>query len=54
METRLRLLGARFQKAPDFQPFAVRDGNLITGQNPASSEKVAELVLEALRDKGLA
>lgn len=54
LEARLRLLGARFQTAPDFQPFAVRDGNLITGQNPASSEKVAELVLEALKDKGVA
>jgi putative intracellular protease/amidase len=54
LETRLRALGARIEKAPDFQPFAVRDGNLITGQNPASSEKVAELVLEALKEKGVA
>lgn len=28
--------------------YAVADGNLITGQNPMSSEKVAELVLKAL------
>jgi putative intracellular protease/amidase len=54
LETRLRALGAQFERAPDFQPFAVRDGNLITGQNPASSEKVAELVLEALKEKGIA
>jgi putative intracellular protease/amidase len=51
LETRLRTLGAQVEKGPDFQPFAVRDGNLITGQNPASSEQVAELMLEALRDK---
>jgi putative intracellular protease/amidase len=54
LETRLRTLGAQIEKAPDFQPFAVRDGNLITGQNPASSERVAELVLEVLKEKGAA
>jgi putative intracellular protease/amidase len=54
LETRLRALGATIEKAPDFQPFAVRDANLITGQNPASSEKVAALVLEALRERGAA
>jgi putative intracellular protease/amidase len=54
LETRLRALGAQFEKGPDFQPFAVRDGNLITVQNPASSEKVAELVLEALKEKVIA
>jgi putative intracellular protease/amidase len=53
LETRLRALGATIEKAPDFQPFAVRDGNLITGQNPASSEQVAELVLEALKEQGV-
>jgi len=30
------------------QPHAVADGQLITGQNPGSSAKVAELVLAAL------
>lgn len=48
LETRLRELGARYASGPDFQPFAVRDGRLVTGQNPASSAKVAELVLEAV------
>jgi putative intracellular protease/amidase len=47
LETRLRSLGAQFEKGPDFKPFAVRDGNLVTGQNPASSEKVARLTMEA-------
>lgn len=50
LETRIRGLGANYQSGPDFQPFAVRDGQLVTGQNPASSEKVAELVLEAVRE----
>ncbi|WP_307098229.1 type 1 glutamine amidotransferase domain-containing protein [Sphingomonas sp. SORGH_AS_0950] len=36
---------------PDFQPFALRDGNLVTGQNPASATRTAELVMEALTAK---
>jgi putative intracellular protease/amidase len=48
LETRLGELGGRFEGAPDFQPFAVRDGQLVTGQNPASSAEVARLVLAAL------
>jgi len=54
LEDRLRQLGAKVETAPDFQPFALRDGNLITGQNPASSERVAELVLEALSERAAA
>ena len=44
----LRELGARYESGPAFQPFAVRDGRLVTGQNPASSEDVARLTLEAI------
>jgi putative intracellular protease/amidase len=51
LETRLKELGAKHEEAPNFQPFAVADGNLITGQNPASSHKVAELVIAALKEK---
>jgi len=50
LESRLRELGGIFTGGPLFQAHAVRDGNLVTGQNPASSERAAELVLEALRD----
>lgn len=50
LQTRLTELGAAFETAPDFQAFALRDGNLITGQNPASAGKTAALVLEALSD----
>ncbi len=50
LETRMRGLGADYQSGPDFQPFAVRDGKLVTGQNPASSAKVAELVLQAVHE----
>ncbi|SLN61171.1 Molecular chaperone Hsp31 and glyoxalase 3 [Pseudoruegeria aquimaris] len=48
LETRLKELGAQHEAAPDFEPFALRDGTLITGQNPASAEPLAKLVMEAL------
>ncbi len=48
LETRLRELGGRDESGADFQPFAVTDGRLVTGQNPASSALTAKLVLEAL------
>lgn len=50
LETRIRALGADYQHGPAFQPFALRDGNLVSGQNPMSSAEVARLVLEAVRD----
>lgn len=55
LESRLRELGAKFEcNSEAFSPYAVADGRLITGQNPASSQKVAELILEALKDKSAA
>ena len=50
LESRLRSLGAKFEKTGNWQPYAVRDGQLITGQNPQSSAEVARLVLQALGD----
>ena len=50
-ETRLRELGGRFESAPNWQPFAVRDGQLITGQNPQSSEEVVRVLMDALKGK---
>ncbi len=52
LETRLRSQGAQFVGGPDFQPFAVRDGRLVTGQNPASAQHLSELVFEALVQPG--
>jgi putative intracellular protease/amidase len=46
VEDELRRLGARFEKAPEWQSFVVVDGQLVTGQNPASSRAAAEKVLE--------
>lgn len=50
LSSRLRELGARIEAGPDFEPFAIRDGNLVTGQNPASAEPIARLVFEAMKE----
>lgn len=49
VEDRLKERGGRYESTDDWAPLAIVDGQLITGQNPASSEKVAEALLEALR-----
>ena len=51
LEDEMVKLGANYSKANDFTAFAVQDGNLITGQNPASSAKVAELVIQELNKR---
>jgi putative intracellular protease/amidase len=48
LETQLRQTGAHVQTAAPFSSHALRDGNLITGQNPQSSAAMARLVLKAL------
>ncbi len=48
VEDELRKNGGNYSKSADWQSHYVRDGNLITGQNPASSEAAAKAVLEAL------
>jgi putative intracellular protease/amidase len=48
LASKLRALGAQLSDAPNFEPHAVRDGHLISGQNPASSEVTAQLMLAAL------
>jgi putative intracellular protease/amidase len=48
LESKLRELGAKIDKKENFVSHAVRDENLITGQNPASSEATAKLLIEAL------
>lgn len=51
LERVLRELGCAYTAGPAFKPHAVRDGNLITGQNPASSAACAALVVGALRER---
>ncbi|MDX8045907.1 type 1 glutamine amidotransferase domain-containing protein [Gracilibacillus sp. S3-1-1] len=48
LETKIREKGADFQKVENWTDFSIRDGNLITGQNPQSSRSTAEKVVEAL------
>ncbi len=51
LEDRLKELGANFSLAGNFEPYVVRDGLLITGQNPSSSEPAAEALLKALEER---
>lgn len=48
LEDALTQNGAKFSKTANWQPYAVEDGFLITGQNPASSKLVAGKLLEQL------
>lgn len=49
VEDILKSNGGIYTKKAGCNPYAVEDGLLITGQNPASSELVAELLLEKLK-----
>ena len=48
IEDEAKKLGAEFQKAVAFEPFAIKDGNLITGQQQHSGAEVAKLVIDSL------
>lgn len=49
LEDALKQNGATYSKAENWQPYAVEDGLLITGQNPASSKLVAQKILNQLK-----
>ena len=51
VEDALKEGGAIYTKAADWHPNVVVDGNLITGQNPASSALAAQKLLDLLRTK---
>jgi len=54
LESRLKERGALFEKNDNnFDAHAVRDGMLVTGQNPASSQMVAKLMIEALTERNM-
>jgi len=40
--------GGLYSKVDDWQPYAITDGLLVTGQNPASSEAAAQALLKLL------
>lgn len=47
-EDELKRLGAEFVKGEPFTEFAISDQRFITGQNPMSSRKVAELLVKEM------
>lgn len=49
VEDMLKKNGGIFSKADDWAVHVLVDGNLITGQNPASSSKVADKLYDALK-----
>jgi putative intracellular protease/amidase len=51
LESKLEEAGATVVPAANFQENAIRDGRLVTGQNPASAKKAATLMIEALNSK---
>ena len=48
VEDELLRLGAIFEKKANWVPFAITDGRLVTGQNPASSTVGAEALLKVM------
>ena len=48
IEDELRKLGANFVQAGLWRGFAIRDGNLVTGQQNFSGAETAELLLATL------
>ena len=53
VEDELTRLGAHFEKLPNWQPFSIVDGRLITGQNPASSTSAAQRLLKLLESRAV-
>jgi putative intracellular protease/amidase len=50
LETELLSQGALYSKGPAYTSFVVVDGNIITGQNPASSEGVAKKIIAFVKN----
>ncbi|WP_019140051.1 type 1 glutamine amidotransferase domain-containing protein [Noviherbaspirillum massiliense] len=49
VEDELKKNGGMYSKGPDWQPYVLVDGHLITGQNPASSEEAAKELIKMLK-----
>lgn len=50
LETKLLSLGALYSKKANYLSHVVADGNIITGQNPASSEELAKKIVTLLKE----
>jgi putative intracellular protease/amidase len=51
LASKLTERGATHEAAPNFQSKVVRDGRLVTGQNPASATGVAQAVIAAVKER---
>jgi putative intracellular protease/amidase len=51
VEDELKRIGGLYEKAADWESFAVVDGRVVTGQNPASSTAAAQALLKLLSRK---
>jgi putative intracellular protease/amidase len=51
VEDELKRIGGIYEKAADWAPFAVVDGRVVTGQNPASSTNAAKALVELLASR---
>lgn len=51
LEDKLVLLGALYSKEARYVSYVVNDGNIITGQNPASSEAVARKISALVQER---
>lgn len=49
LEDQLKALGGLYSKGGDWTPYALADGCLVTGQNPQSAGKCAELLIRLLQ-----
>jgi len=50
LEDEFKKLGGHYSKGADWSSYVKKDGLLITGQNPASSEEAAKVLLESLKN----
>jgi putative intracellular protease/amidase len=53
LETKLHSLGAMYSKGANYVNHVMADGNIITGQNSASSAEVANKIVALVKSKGV-
>jgi putative intracellular protease/amidase len=53
LQTKLLSVGALYTKGDDYVSHVVIDGNIITGQNPASSKDVARKIMALVQQNKL-
>ena len=51
VEDELKRIGGLYEKTADWAPFAIVDGRVVTGQNPASSTSAAEKLIKLMNDR---